>query len=116
VLVVSTDGLVMQKSSSLDTDEADPLAAVTSAVYGGAAAAGRQLESGQLQRAVIELQQHTILIASAGENARLTVVCTSAVELGTVVYEMRQLITRIGQHLGAEARPSTSVSNGHNGA
>jgi predicted regulator of Ras-like GTPase activity (Roadblock/LC7/MglB family) len=116
VVVLSTDGLVVQKSSSLARDEADPLAAVASSLYSVAAATGRQFKSGPVLRAVIEYQEHTMFIASAGENARLAVVCDSDVEMGTVVYEMRRLVTRIGQFLGAEARPATPVSNGHNGA
>jgi predicted regulator of Ras-like GTPase activity (Roadblock/LC7/MglB family) len=115
-VVVSTDGLVVQKSTSLPQDAAELLAAGASSLHSVAAGTGRRLLSGPVQQVVIEYQEHTMFIASAGENARLAVICNADVDMGTVAYEMGRLVTRIGRYLGAEARPATHVGNGHSGA
>lgn len=115
-VVLSTDGLVVQKSTSLAQDAAELLAAGASSLYSVATGTGRRFKSGPVQQVVIEYHEHTMFIASAGENARLAVVCNADVDMGTVAYEMSRLVARIGQYLGAEIRPATSVSNGHNGA
>jgi predicted regulator of Ras-like GTPase activity (Roadblock/LC7/MglB family) len=110
-VVVSADGLVVQKSTSLAQDAAELLAAGASSLHSVAAGTGRRLASGP-----VEYQEHTLFIASAGENARLAVVCNADVDMGTVAYEMGRLVTRIGRYLGTEARPATHVGNGHHGA
>jgi predicted regulator of Ras-like GTPase activity (Roadblock/LC7/MglB family) len=115
-VVVSTDGLVVQKSTSLPQDAAELLAAGASSLHSVAAGTGRRLTSGPVQQVVIEYQEHALFIASAGENARLAVVCNANVDMGTVAYEMGRLVTRIGRYLGTEARPATHVGNGHHGA
>jgi predicted regulator of Ras-like GTPase activity (Roadblock/LC7/MglB family) len=115
-VVVSTDGLVVQKSTSLAQDAAELLAAGASSLHSVAAGTGRRLASGPVQQVVIEYQDHTLFIASAGENARLAVVCNADVDMGTVAYEMGRLVTRIGRYLGTEARPAAHVGNGHHGA
>jgi len=115
-VVLSTDGLVVQKSTSLAQDAAELAAAGASSLYSVATGTGRRFKSGPVQQVVIEYHEHTMFIAAAGENARLAVVCNADVDMGTVAYEMSRLVARIGQYLGAEIRPATPVSNGHNGA
>src|SRR6266498_2846648 len=104
-VVVSTDGLVVQKSTSLPQDAAELLAAGASSLHSVAAGTGRRLTSGPVQQVDIEYQENALFIASAGENARLAVVCNANVDMGTVAYEMGRLVTRIGRYLGTEARP-----------
>jgi len=105
-VVLSTDGLIVQKSTSLSQEVAEILAAGASSMYSLAAGTGRRFDSGPVQRVVIDYHDRTLLVAAAGQNARLAVLCEEAVDLGTVAYETSRLVTRIGEYLGTTARPA----------
>jgi predicted regulator of Ras-like GTPase activity (Roadblock/LC7/MglB family) len=104
VVVLSTDGLIVQKSTSMAQDLAEILAAGASSMYSVAAGTGRRFESGTVQQVIIEYQGHTLFIAAAGQNARLAVLCDSDVDMGMVAYEVSRLVSRIGEYLGTTAR------------
>ncbi|MEV1143300.1 roadblock/LC7 domain-containing protein [Micromonospora sp. NPDC049799] len=113
-LVLSADGLVVQKSSSLQQDPADSLAAGASSLHSVAAGIGRFFDSGSVQQVIIEYRKRTLFVAEAGKNARLAVLCEQSVDMGTVAYEMGRMVTRIGEYLGSEARTPVP-SNGQPG-
>lgn len=104
VVVLSTDGLIVQKSTSMQQDLAEILAAGASSMYSVAAGTGRHFKSGPVQQVVIEFGEHTLFIAAAGQNARLAVLCEQDVDMGMVAYEVSRLVTRIGDYLSAPAR------------
>ena len=104
VLVLSTDGLIVQKSSSMSQDLAEILAAGASSMYSVAAGTGRRFGSGPVQQVIIEFLDRTLFIAAAGQNARLAVLCDPDVDMGMVAYEVSRLVTRIGEYLGTAAR------------
>ena len=103
-VVLSTDGLIIQKSRSLPQDAAEVLAAGASSLYSLPAGTGRRFNGGPVQQVMTEYRDQTLFVAAAGQNGRLAVLCDQAVEMGTVAYEMSRLVTRIGQYLGAEPR------------
>ncbi|GIJ44029.1 dynein regulation protein LC7 [Virgisporangium aliadipatigenens] len=103
-VVLSSDGLIIKKSSSLPQDIADVLAAGASSLHSITAGLGRQFRSGAVQQIVAEYDGHTLFVAAAGQNARLAVLCGQSVDMGTVAYEMGRLVTRIGDYLGTELR------------
>jgi predicted regulator of Ras-like GTPase activity (Roadblock/LC7/MglB family) len=112
-LVLSGDGLVVQKSTSLSQDHAELLAAGASSLYSVSAGMGRRFDSGAVRHLVIEYEGQTWFLGEAGENARLVVLCEKDVDMGAVAYEMGRLVTQIGEYLGAEARTAVpSTSNG----
>lgn len=115
-VVLSTDGLVIQKSTSLPQDTAELLAAGASSLYSVAAGMGKSFDSGPVRQVIIEYQGQTLFVAAAGQNARLAVLCEQTVDMGTVAYEMSRLVTRIGEHLGSEVRPAAPTPNGQHGA
>jgi predicted regulator of Ras-like GTPase activity (Roadblock/LC7/MglB family) len=104
VVVLSTDGLIVQKSTSMPQDLAEILAAGASSMYSVAAGTGRRFESGPVQQVIIEYGEHTLFIAAAGQNARLAVLCDEDVDMGMVAYEVSRLVGRIGDYLGTTAR------------
>ncbi|MEV0806470.1 roadblock/LC7 domain-containing protein [Micromonospora sp. NPDC050200] len=114
-LVLSTDGLVVQKSTSLPQDAAELLAAGASSLHSVAAGMGRRFRSGSVQQVIIEYQDRTMFVAAAGQNARLAVLCEQSVDMGTVAFEMSRMVTRIGRYLGSETR-TTASSSGQSGA
>ena len=107
-VVLSTDGLIVQRSTSMLQDAAEILAAGASSMYSVAAGTGRRFNSGPVQQVVIEYLDQTLFVAAAGQNARLAVLCEQAVDMGTVAYEMGRLVTRIGEYLGTKARTATN--------
>lgn len=108
-IVLSTDGLIVQKSTSLPRDAGELLAAATSSLYSLAAGTGRHFKSGPVQQVITEYRDQTLFVASAGQNGRLAVLCDQEVDMGTIAYEMSRLVTRIGQYLGAEPRVGASA-------
>ncbi|WP_369930291.1 roadblock/LC7 domain-containing protein [Plantactinospora sp. BC1] len=114
-VVLSTDGLIVQKSTGLAQDAAELLAAGASSLHSVAAGTGRRFDSGQVQQVIVEYDGHTLFVAAAGRNARLAVLCEQTVDMGTVAYEMSRLVIRIGEHLGAEVRRTATVANGQQG-
>jgi predicted regulator of Ras-like GTPase activity (Roadblock/LC7/MglB family) len=115
-VVLSADGLIVQKSTSLSQEVGEVLAAAASSMYSVAAGTGRRFDSGRVQRVVIEYQDRTLLIAAAGPNARLAVLCDEAIDLGTIAYEMSRLVIRIGEYLGTAERPARQTVDSHLGA
>lgn len=113
VVLFSTDGLIIQKSSLMPQDLAEILAAGASSMYSVAAGTGRRFESGAVHQVVIEYEEHTLFIAAAGQNARLAVLCAQDVDMGMVAYEVSRLVTRIGDFLGTGARSAVLTVNGH---
>jgi predicted regulator of Ras-like GTPase activity (Roadblock/LC7/MglB family) len=104
VVVLSTDGLIIQKSSLMAQDLAEILAAGASSMYSVAAGTGRRFKSGPVHQVLIEYGDRTLFIAAAGQNARLAVLCGEDVDMGLVAYEVSRLVTRIGEYLGTAAR------------
>jgi predicted regulator of Ras-like GTPase activity (Roadblock/LC7/MglB family) len=109
--VLSSDGLILDKSTLLPRDDADTLAAAVSSLYSVVAAAGRHFGSGPVQHVMAEFQRHTLIVAAAGHNARLAVLCDHAVDMGAIAYEMSRLVTRIGQYLGSDPRAGVPTPN-----
>src|SRR6266496_2752225 len=103
VVVLSTDGLIVQKSTFMSQDFSEILAAGASSMYSVAAGTGRRFDSGPVQQVIIEYQDRTLFIAAAGKNARLAVLCDQDVDMGIVAYEVSRLVTRIGEFLGTTA-------------
>jgi predicted regulator of Ras-like GTPase activity (Roadblock/LC7/MglB family) len=113
--VLSTDGLIIQKSTSLHQDAAELLAAGASSLHSVAGGMSRHFDSGPVQQVIIEYRDQTLFVAAAGQNARLAVLCEQTVDMGTVAYEMSRLVTRIGEYLGAEVRSTALVPNSQHG-
>ncbi|WP_345634884.1 roadblock/LC7 domain-containing protein [Rugosimonospora acidiphila] len=111
-VVLSTDGLVIQKSTLLPRDAAELLAAAASSLYSLASGIGRQFSSGPVEQIITEYHDQSLFVAAAGRNGRLAVLCDQAVDMGTVAYEMSRLVTRIGQYLGSDARVGAPTPNG----
>jgi len=114
-VVLSTDGLIVQKSTFVSQDLAEILAAGASSMYSVAAGTGRRFESGPVQQVIIEFKDQTLFIAAAGQNARLAVLCDQKVDMGMVAYEVSRLVTRIGEYLGTSARSAALAADSHPG-
>ncbi|HEU5420443.1 MAG TPA: roadblock/LC7 domain-containing protein [Streptosporangiaceae bacterium] len=86
--VVSADGLPLAGSRSLQTDQTDQLAAVTSGIVSLVRGAARIFSGGQVDRVAIMMEQRMLLLTPAGETAVLAVLAASDSDLDLVVQEM----------------------------
>jgi len=111
--VVSTDGLVIERSSQLTKDASDHLAAMACALQSLAKGVGHQFTKGRLRQLVVDLEQGFLLVTTAGENACLAVLTAAGVDLGLVAYEMNRIVQQVGPYLGTDQRgPGMATADG----
>jgi predicted regulator of Ras-like GTPase activity (Roadblock/LC7/MglB family) len=102
--VVSTDGMVIDKSAKLSKDDADHLAAMSCALQSLAKGAGQQFDKGKVRQLVVDLDGGYLVVTAAGENACLALLTAAKVDLGLVAYEMNRIVQQVGGYLGTESR------------
>jgi predicted regulator of Ras-like GTPase activity (Roadblock/LC7/MglB family) len=112
-VVLSTDGLVIQKSANIGKDEADALAALASSLSSVTGAVSDRFGSGPVRQTFVEMAKQYLVLTAAGDNARLAVIADGEVDLGLVGYEMNRLVKKVGQHLGTAVRnPAAAAMDG----
>ncbi|MFE6926055.1 roadblock/LC7 domain-containing protein [Nocardia sp. NPDC057663] len=104
VVVLSTDGLLLGRSSAMSEEAAEHFAAMSSAVHSLARSAGQRFEGGGVRQAVIELDHAVLFVTSAGPNACLALLSEASANLGMVAYEMNQTVQRVGSFLTTAPR------------
>ncbi|WP_415953302.1 roadblock/LC7 domain-containing protein [Streptomyces sp. KLOTTS4A1] len=103
-LVLSNDGLVTATSSQLMREDAEHLAAVSSGLHSLAKGSGRHFGSGKVRQTLIEFDEAVLYVMAAGDGSCLCVLSSAEADIGQVAYEMTLLVSRVGEHLGVEAR------------
>ncbi|MGV9668180.1 roadblock/LC7 domain-containing protein [Nocardia niigatensis] len=103
-VVLSTDGLLLGRSTSMAVEEAEHFAAMSSALHSLARSAGHRFDGGGARQAVIELDRAVLFVTAAGPNACLALLTEDAANLGMVAYEMNQTVQRVGTFLTAAPR------------
>ncbi len=93
-LVVSADGLLMAMSDQLDRTSGDQLAAVVSGLASLAGGAARELRSGQVRQAIIEMDDAFLFTVAINDGSVLAVVAEASSDVGLVGYEMTLLVNR----------------------
>jgi predicted regulator of Ras-like GTPase activity (Roadblock/LC7/MglB family) len=102
--VVSTDGMVIDRSAKLSKDDADQLAAMSCALQSLAKGAGQQFGKGRVRQLVVDLEQGYLVVTAAGDNACLALLTAAKVDLGLVAYEMNRIVAQVGDYLRSDAR------------
>ncbi|WP_405997202.1 roadblock/LC7 domain-containing protein [Streptomyces sp. NBC_00829] len=103
-VVVSDDGLVVSKSSSVDRARSERLAATTSGLVSLGNGICADFAGGAVFQTLIEMQDGFVLLASAGKGAHLTVLASAQADIGVVAFEMSMLVREIGGPLSASPR------------
>ncbi|MBV8950661.1 MAG: roadblock/LC7 domain-containing protein [Actinobacteria bacterium] len=98
-VVVSSDGLLIAMSDSLDRAVADRLAAVAAGLISIARGAGRPMGSGPVRQIVIELEHHLLIVMCISDGSALAVTATRPCDIGVVAYEMAVLVEKAGTAL-----------------
>jgi len=89
--LVSADGLPLAASASLPRDQVDQLAAVTSGLTKMVQGAARIFSGGPVVRAVVVMEQGTLIVMALGGNSVLAVLTSPECDMGSVAYEMTLL-------------------------
>ena len=95
-IAVSSDGLLVAMSASLERANADRLAAIGSAVLSLAHGVSECYPMGEPDKVVIELTQGYLLVCTIGEGCALGVLASKQARLGTVAFEMALFANRAG--------------------
>ncbi len=93
-LVVSADGLLMAMSDDLDRTNGDQLSAIVSGISSLARGAARQLRSGQVRQAIVEMDTLFLFTMSVSDGSVLAVMADATCDVGLIGYEMALLVSR----------------------
>jgi uncharacterized protein len=96
-IAVSSDGLLIAVSNRLDRDNADRLAAITSAIISLAQGAGRVYDLGAPNKVIIDLDGGYLLVSAISAGSTLGVLATRAANLGNLAYEMAVFANQAGE-------------------
>ncbi|RKN38950.1 roadblock/LC7 domain-containing protein [Streptomyces hoynatensis] len=110
-ILVSADGLLMARSSEVDKDQADTIAAAMSGMqslsrtvagFGGEGAM-------QWRQTVVEFDGGWVFLISAGEGAYLAVSASPNVDMADITFRMQQLVGQLGKALTTPPRENTGI-------
>lgn len=115
-IVLSSDGLLIGRCNTLDTDEAEHLSAVASAFQSLARGTGRQFGGGQVLQTVVEMEHAYLFVTGSGSGACLAVIAEESSDVGLIAYEMNVLVEQVGRFLDASPRHPESAASPNGGA
>ena len=115
-IVLSADGMLIGRSSTLARDDAEHLAAVASGLQSLARGAGRQFDGGLVQQTIVEMERAFLIVTAAGIGACLAVLADVDADLGLLAYEMNLVVKRVGSNLSPQPRFATTTNGLHPGA
>lgn len=97
--VVSSDGLLIALSDSVDRETGDRLAAVAAGLLSVARGAGAPMNAGAVHEIIVELERVLIVVMGISDGSALAVVATRPCDIGLVAYEMAMLSDKAGTAL-----------------
>ena len=103
-VLLSYDGLLMARCSTMRQEDAEHFCAMSSALHGLARSAGGRFDGGGVRQAVIELEEAIMFVTAGGANACLALWAEESANMGMVAYEMNQTVLRLRSYLSTSAR------------
>jgi predicted regulator of Ras-like GTPase activity (Roadblock/LC7/MglB family) len=103
-VILSSDGLALGASDTLDRDDAEHLAALAAGLVSLARGAGCHFGGGEVRQTVIEMESGFLLVTAAGSGTFLAVIAGPDGDLGLVAYEMATMVRRSGEHIRVTTR------------
>ena len=98
-VAVSSDGLLMAKSPSLDRASAEPVAAIISGMTSLGQGAAAILEHDDLERIIVGMSLGVLVIAKVSDGSSIGVVARVGADIGAIGYQMTVLVERAGTML-----------------
>ena len=109
-IVLSGDGMLIGRSSTLERDAGEHLSAVASGMQSLARGASRYFNGGAVRQTIVEMENTFLVVTAAGAGAALAVLAAADADLGLLAYEMNLLVKRVGAYLTARPRFSDAAS------
>ncbi|RCW40444.1 hypothetical protein DFQ14_11193 [Halopolyspora algeriensis] len=103
-LILSADGLPLAASSTVGSDDAEQLAAISSGLLSLAHNSAVLFDKGSCEQIIIRMSQGYFLFMGIGSGACLAVLTSSEAEMRVVAYEMTQFVENTGHALTPEVR------------
>jgi predicted regulator of Ras-like GTPase activity (Roadblock/LC7/MglB family) len=98
-VAVSSDGLLMAMSSTLERAGAEQLAAIIAGLTSLAESTARCFALGRLDQVIVAMQEGYLFVASVSDGSSLGVVADCRCDVGAVGYQMQLLVQRVGAAL-----------------
>jgi predicted regulator of Ras-like GTPase activity (Roadblock/LC7/MglB family) len=98
-VAVSSDGLLMAMSSTLERAGAEQLAAIIAGMTSLAESTARCFALGALGQVIIAMQEGYLFVSSVSDGSSLGVVADRRCDVGSVGYQMTLLVERAGAAL-----------------
>jgi len=111
-IAVSSDGLLIAMSATLERADADRLAAITSAINSLAAGASRVYDLGSANKVIIDLDRGYLLVSTLSVGSSMGVLATKEANLGVLAYEMAMFANRAGDVLTPQLIEELKISVG----
>ncbi|MEV4601076.1 roadblock/LC7 domain-containing protein [Amycolatopsis sp. NPDC049253] len=103
-VVLSSDGLLIGRSSNLSEEDGEHLSAVASAFQSLARGTGRHFGGGNVRQTMVEMDHAFLFVTAAGRGACLALLASADADMGLVAYEMNLMVKRVGAVLTAAPR------------
>jgi predicted regulator of Ras-like GTPase activity (Roadblock/LC7/MglB family) len=101
-VAVSSDGLLIARSSSLPRAGAEQVAAIVTGLVSLAQGASRAFQFDEMQQVIVTMQGGYLLVSSIAEGSSLGVVAEAGCDVGVVGYQTTLLVERAGDILTPE--------------
>src|SRR3954471_7930297 len=98
-VAVSSDGLLMAMSSTLERAGAEQLAAIIAGMTSLAESTARCFALGGLDQVIVAMEEGYLFVASVSDGSSLGVVADRRCDVGAVGYQMQLLVQRAGAAL-----------------
>lgn len=103
-VAVSSDGMLIARSNTLDHEESEQLCAIISGCASLAHAADRAMDADGLERVIIAMQRGFLFVSAIADGSCLGVVATRDCDVGSVGYQTAELVARVGVLLTPDLR------------
>jgi predicted regulator of Ras-like GTPase activity (Roadblock/LC7/MglB family) len=98
-VAVSSDGMLIAQSKTLDRQASEQLAAIISGFASLAVAVDRAIASGGVERVIVAMQRGFLFVSAIADGSCLGVVASRDCDVGSVGYQTTELVGRAGQLL-----------------
>ena len=98
-VAVSSDGLLLAVSTTIDRSSADRLAAIITGLRALSHGASGELNRGPVVQVLVEMANAYLFVSSISGGSTLGVVAAKNCDLGLVGYEIAMLVDRVGAQL-----------------
>lgn len=103
-VAVSSDGMCLARSRSLETDSSEQVAAFTAGIESLTRGIAKLMQAGPVEQVVVDMAGGRIVVMAIGDGSILTVLAAKEADMGQIAYEMAMLINRVGAVLTPQQR------------